>query len=249
MTETSGENPAWLSPDPGGGYPSEGAWGVALRIHQALTTGQQSAWIYWQLTDGNSVSASTLTDSSLGTNSPKYVAAKHFFKYIRPNSVRVAAAVSESTNLLASAYLHETNQTLTVVLLNTSPDPIQATINVPAQPAGLGSFRSFTSSNNGLWQTSGVVVTNQAAQATVPGYGITTLYGVAPPRLQVAKANQRNISLSWSQALVGFRLQRATAVGPADWQMDTNALTISDGVASVVEIPFASAAFYRLILP
>jgi len=249
MTETSGENAAWLYPDPAGAYPSEGAWGVALRIHQALTTGNQSAWIYWQLSDGNGVSASTLTDSGLGTNSPKFVAAKHFFKCVRPNSVRVAATVSGSTNLLASAYLHETNQTLTVVLLNTSPDPIQATITVPTQPAGLGSFRSFTSSNNNLWQGAIVPVTNQTARATVPGYGIATLYGVAPPRLQVAQASQGRINLSWSPASLGFRLQRATGLAAGDWQIDTNAVTISGGVASVIETPLASLTFYRLILP
>ena len=249
MTETSGENPAWLYPDTAGAYPSEGAWGVALRIHQALTTGNQSAWIYWQLSDGNGVSAYTLTDSGLGTNSPKYVAAKHFFKYIRPNSVRVAATVSGGTNLLASAYLHDTNQTLTVVLLNTGPDPIQAMITVPAQPAGLGWFHSFTSSNNNLWQTSSIPVTNQTAKATVPGYGVATLYGVAPPRLQVARANQGSINLSWSPASVGFKLQRATGVAPGGWQMDTNAVTTSGGVASVTEIPSANPTFYRLILP
>jgi len=61
MTETSGENPAWLSPSTG--FPSGGAWSLALRIQQALVFGQQSAWAYWQLTDGNSVGAQTLTDS------------------------------------------------------------------------------------------------------------------------------------------------------------------------------------------
>src|SRR5690606_38799663 len=49
MTETSGEAAAWLVGDDA--FPSEGAWGLALRIHQALTTGQQSAWIYWTFVD------------------------------------------------------------------------------------------------------------------------------------------------------------------------------------------------------
>jgi len=249
MTETSGEATAWLSPDTAGAYPSEGAWGVGLRLHQALTTGQQSAWVYWQLTDGNGVGAYTLTDSGLGTNSPKYVAARHFFKYIRPNSVRVAATVSGSTNLLASAYLHEANQTLTVVLLNTRPDPIQATIEVPSQPTGLGSFRTYTSSNNSLWQSSDIPVTNLTASATVPGYGIVTLYGVAPPRLQVVEADAGRIHLSWAQASVGFKLQRATGVAVGDWQLDTNPVAIADGVGSVTETPPTSPAFYRLLLP
>ena len=82
MTETSGEDPAWLSP--GVGFPSEGAWSLALRIQQALTSGQESGWAYWQMTDGTAVNDFTLTDSSSLQNSPKYVAAKHFFRYIPP---------------------------------------------------------------------------------------------------------------------------------------------------------------------
>ena len=177
------------------------------------------------------------------------MAAKHFFRYIRPDSVRVAATVSGSTNLLASAYLHEANQTLTVVLLNTGPDPIQAMISLPAQPARIGSFRSFTSSNNNLWQSSSIPITNQTARPTVPGFGITTLSGVAPPTLQVAQTNQGGIMLTWSPASVGFKLQRATDLSVGDYQMDTNPVTISGGVASVAEARSGRPAFYRLILP
>ena len=65
----------------------------------------------------------------------------------------------------------------------------------------------------------------------------------------MAQANQGSINLSWSPASVGFKLQRATGVAPGDWQMDNNPVTISGGVASVIEIPSASPAFYRLILP
>ena len=53
MTETSGENPAWLYPVTG--FPNQGAWSIALKIHQAMTAGRQSGWAYWQCTDGNAV--------------------------------------------------------------------------------------------------------------------------------------------------------------------------------------------------
>jgi hypothetical protein len=247
MTETSGENPAWLYPATG--YPSDGAWGVALRIHQALTTGQQSAWIYWLMTDGGSAAAHNLTDSSLQANAPKYVAAKHYFKYIRPNAVRVAANVSGSTNILASAYLHETNQTLTAVLLNTRSNAISVTLNLPAQPANISVLRSFTSSQNSLWQSASLNVTNQAVQVTVPGYGIVTLYGVAPPRLNARTDAQGRINLYWMPASVGFRVQTATGLNPASWQMDASPITLSNGVASVSLPPAAGATFYRLVLP
>src|SRR5262249_39521474 len=79
MTETSGESPAWLSPATG--FPGQGAWSVALRIHQALTAGQESAWAYWQFTDGSPNGTYTLTDATLQRTAGKYTAAKHFFRY------------------------------------------------------------------------------------------------------------------------------------------------------------------------
>src|SRR4030095_4294010 len=76
MTETSGEDPAWLSPATG--YPANGAFSIAVKVHQALTVGMESAWVYWQLTDGSAVKAETLTDAQTVDGSPKYIAVKHF---------------------------------------------------------------------------------------------------------------------------------------------------------------------------
>jgi O-glycosyl hydrolase len=176
MTETSGEESSWLGS--GTGFPGNSAWSIALKIHQALTTGRESAWIYWQLTDGSAVKGETLTDSTLRANSPKYVALKHFARYIRPNAVRVAANVSGSSTVNASAYVHNANKSLTLVLVNSSSSSQTMTVQLPASPAGISSLQSFTSSNNSLWQSSTVSVSSNRATVTVPGYGVTTLYGV-----------------------------------------------------------------------
>ncbi len=245
MTETSGENPEWLSPP--NGYPNAGAWSVALRIHQALTTGRQSAWVYWQMTDGKAVGAQTLTSSTLLTNSAKYIAAKHFFRYIRPGAVAVTAAVGGASNLLASAYVDETNRTLTVVLLNTSEASIAATLHVPAAP-GLESFRAFTSSNTNYWQSSAVGLGSGTAAVTVPGYGVVTLYGAAPPRLNVTQSGPETVTLSWTQAAAGFVLQSAATLAPASWLADTNSVGISNNLATV-NAPINAGRFYRLMLP
>ena len=139
MTETSGEQTAWLSPSTG--FPGKGAFGVALEIEQALTTGDESAWVYWQLTDGKPVAGQTLTDATALSTSPKYVAAKHFFRFIRPGSVRVATKVDGSTTLSASAYLDDATSTLVVELVNASNTDQQVDVTVPADPAGaLGLF-------------------------------------------------------------------------------------------------------------
>jgi O-glycosyl hydrolase len=248
MTETSGEDPAWLSPT--NGFPSNGAWSLALRIHQALTVGQESAWLYWQMTDGNPPGAFTLTSHATLANAPKYVAAKHFFRYIRPGAVRVQATLSGSTNLLASAFLHETNQALTVILLNSAATPMQTTIRLPPQPSGLTAFRAFTSSDSSFWESATLPVTNESVTVAVPGYGIATLYSASPPMLVAGLGGPDSLDLSWRRANAGFVLHSASSLAPpVAWNTDTNTSTLTNGTATVIEPLGSSSRFYRLILP
>jgi O-glycosyl hydrolase len=175
MTETSGEFIDWLYPK--SGFPGEGGFGVGLRIHQALTSGLESAWIYWTFTDseGNgSVSRYGLTNQAAGINSPKYVAAKHFFKMIRPDAVRVSTSVSGINGVSASAYYHPLNKTLTIVMLNANASQVSTTIQIPG---GINSLSSFTSRENQYWQNTTVPVSNRQAMIQIPAYGMVTLQG------------------------------------------------------------------------
>jgi hypothetical protein len=243
MTETSGENPAWLWP--ASGFPGDGAWSVALRIHQALNTGQQSAWIYWQLTDGGNVSQYTLTDATLRTNSAKYVAAKHFFRFIRPGAVRVKASVAGSADLLASAYLHETNRMLVVVLLNSSSNSLTATINMSTNPPALLAFDAYMSSPASLWQKSLVAVSNLTASVTLPGFGLVTLVG-ASPELR-ARENAKNVELSWPSAAAGFQLQSAAEIQPSAVWSNVSTLPLDDGTVRRLTLPATgSHCWFRL---
>jgi O-glycosyl hydrolase len=252
QTENSGEDPAWLNP--GTGFPGNGAWSLALRIQQALTVGQESAWAYWQLTDGNPVGIETLTDSTNLQNSPKYVAAKHFFRYIRPNSICVNTTITGSTALAASAFLHITNGTMTIVLINSSNIPVQAVINSPAQPAGILSWQTFTSSNGSYWQASTNTITNGMANVSVPGYGVVTLYGLAPPMLSASTATNGQINLFWPPSANGFLLQSTTNLAfSSSWTNVARSLIISNGVSnglvSVTVTGSGRSAFYRLAQP
>jgi hypothetical protein len=179
MTETSGESPAWLASSTTGGFPDQGAFSIAVKLTQALTVGEESAWLYWQLTDGSPSSTSdeqNLTDATQLTNDPKYVAVKHFFKFIRPDSQRVAATVTGSSTLLASAFVNDATQTLTVVLVNEASTSTSVTLTLPATPA-LDSLSTYTSSNGSYWHSSMVSASDGTATVTVPGYGVVTLVG------------------------------------------------------------------------
>ncbi|MDX2286260.1 MAG: glycoside hydrolase family 30 beta sandwich domain-containing protein [Bacteroidia bacterium] len=177
MTETSGENPVWRYP--AFGYPNEGGWSIAVKIHQALTTGYQSAWVHWTFAEADGsglVATQALTSQSAGALSPKYVAAKHFFKYIRPDAVRVGAE-SGSSSLLASAYVHDADGTLTLVLINTGTQAQSAAVSVPAALPGAYPFSAFTSSNGSYWNASSLQLQNGALTVQVPAYGVVTLTG------------------------------------------------------------------------
>jgi len=252
MTETSGEDSAWLSP--ANGFPSSGAWSLTLRIQQALTAGQESAWAYWQMTDGSPVGAETLTDQATVQNSAKYVAAKHFFRYIRPNSICVNTTISGTTALSACSFLHQTNGTMTVVIINASNSPVQAVINSPAEPAGITSWQTFTSSSGSYWQTSTNMITDGNANVSIPGYGVVTLYGMAPPMLSAAPAGNGFLNLFWPPSANGFLLQSTTNLtSSSSWtnvassQVTTNSLT--NGSVSMTVRQNAEGAFYRLAQP
>jgi len=250
MTETSGENPAWLYPT--NGFPGGGAWSLALRIQQALTSGRESAWAYWQMTDGSLVGAETLTDSSNLQNSPKYVAVKHFFKYIRPNSICVNATVSGDSTLTAAAFLQVTNGTMTVVLINETNTPVQALVNSPAQPVGIMSWQTFTSSNGSYWQTSTTGITNGHAAVNIPGYGIVTLYGMAPPLLTASLTPGRQLNLSWPPSANGFQLQSATNLDSPWTALAAGQITVnglSNGLVDATVVVTNAPMFYRLAQP
>ncbi len=251
MTETSGENPAWLYPT--NGFPSGGAWSIALRLQQALTAGQQSAWAYWQMTDGNAVGAETLTDSTLLQNSPKYAAAKHFFRYIRPNALRVDAAVSGAPALSASAFWHQTNGTMTVVLINATNTPISTVVRWASAPAAMALWQTFTSSNGSYWQASTNLMQHGQLNVTVPGYGVVTLYAMAPPHLGALENGNGTLNLLWPPSANGFTLQASADLSAGSWtdvsaaDIETNGL--SNGLVSVALTPESHPAFYRLMQP
>jgi len=173
MTETSGESTAWLAPT--SGFPGSGAWSIALKMQQALTVGQESACLYWQFANKDQTTTESLSNSTNTTQEPKYIAAKHFTKFIRPGAVAVKAEVAGSTDLTASAFLHAANHTLTIVLVNKSHDAADADIALPADFASASNITTVTSSQSSLWNESTAGPSAGRVKLSVPGYGVVTV--------------------------------------------------------------------------
>jgi len=179
ITETSGEAAEWLSPAKGS--PLKGAWSIAFKTQKALTTGRESAFIYWQFAEkADTTTTSCLTRKKDGAQEPKFVAAKHFFKFIRPGAVAVKASVAGDEGLLASAYVHEKNGTLTLVLVSTTEAARTARVNVPVEFGAMREMLAVTSHEGALWQESKVPLAGGEVEVAVPGYGVVSLQGHTP---------------------------------------------------------------------
>ena len=143
MTETSGEEHQWLVP--GQEFPSNGAFSIALKIHQALTVGRESAWLYWQFIAGDHGTKESLTGKKSLAQSPKYIAAKHFFKFIRPGAVALTVSGDIPNGVMVSAYWNEREDNVVMVLIN--PNDGEQTVGL-----ALPVTASYQSDAGTLWR-------------------------------------------------------------------------------------------------
>ena len=172
MTESSGEKSQWVTHD-GSSYTAT-AFGLALKIHHALTAGEQNGWIYWQITDGEPLKIEQLTDDRHRARAPKYVAAKHYFKHVRPGMCRVDVALDQAKDVHASAYRGE-GGALTLVVLNASDDKQALGVRGGVPDA----MQRFTSDDEKLWDESTARKVRDAIEIELPPYSVTTLVAKA----------------------------------------------------------------------
>ena len=183
MTETSGEATSWLAYGSWSSFPNEGAFSIAIELHQALTAGEVTAWMYWQMADNDPVSTSNVTDGTLLNQSPKFVAPKHFYKFIRPGMKRVEVAVSGGPDLETSAYYggfagstaaDVSGTLMTIVMVNVAATA--TTFTLPADiTASLLQIDSYASRATAMWQAQRLTAVRNTLTLTVPGYEGTTM--------------------------------------------------------------------------
>jgi len=162
MTETSGHNPDW-----------NGAFKLANDMVDYLEVGNFSAWIYWQITDRNTSGRYALMMD--GKPTPKYYAAKHFYRYIRPDARRIKSE-SPNNHLRVTSYLHPKNGALTSVIINNS-DTTQ-TINIEVLDANADEWKIFISdSTNYFYEVSN---DSQNGSFELPAKAIATAVAEIP---------------------------------------------------------------------
>lgn len=124
MTETSGYHERWED---------HGAFDLGVTIASALFHGNFSGWVWWQLGGGTTLNEYDLMTRSGGGT--RYHVSKQFYKYIRPGAVRIESQ-SDDQELVAAAFNHKNNKTLTVVMINAGQGSKTVSLegtNVPSQ--------------------------------------------------------------------------------------------------------------------
>jgi hypothetical protein len=98
----------------------------------------------------------------------RYYVAKQFYRYVRPGAVMVQAA-SDDASVMTVAFVHPAEQTMTVVLVNTS----STAKSVILAGTGLPQFTQVRTSATETCDTIGSVT----ASVSLPASSVTTLYG------------------------------------------------------------------------
>jgi len=162
MTETSGHDPNW-----------DGAMTLAGNIYTAMYYGKISAWVYW--------SFDLMLDVAKKPNT-LYQVSKQYFKYIRPGAFR-ADAVSAEPNVLALAFKHTANNTVTIVLTNRGTNSYVVNVTGSGLPS---TFTPYSSSNYRNFEQ-GANVTD--GLLLMPPNSLTTLYGQTGPPVPPGQAS------------------------------------------------------------
>ncbi len=173
VTETSGDQDAWLTPSESD---RKGALGLGMKVFQALTAGDVSAYIYWQsqLEDnaGVPVDGNALT-SGENPDAPKYAAFKHFAKYVRPGSVRFDID-DDDERVYGAAFNHDEDATLTYVLFNLNTAGESITLDLPDEVEVTG-VEAVVSEDGSYHQDASVSLGSDSASFFMPGESIITL--------------------------------------------------------------------------
>jgi O-glycosyl hydrolase len=198
VSEAGGASGAWL--DGEGGSPGSGAITVAQQMHNALVHGHASAYVYWQLSDDDDEeNEHTLLGNKHvknPTESKKYAAFKHFSRYVRPGAVRIGATFSNGKSstggrneydtyrgLSVSAYLHEADGMLTLVLLNMSPSDEQVRIGLPPELSLHALQSHLTSARESFARQPDLPVSSHQVDLSAPAHSVITLHGRTGRRL------------------------------------------------------------------
>ncbi|WP_329339904.1 hypothetical protein OG866_31385 [Streptomyces sp. NBC_00663] len=171
MSEWSPNGTTWNENwDDGSGYDG---FTVASAVHDALTKGNTSGYVYWY---GASVGATRGLIQMDGENyhvSKRLWALAGYSRFIRPGATRIGATTPDA-NLKLSAF-RNTDGTLTVVALNGGTSDQQVSYSLRNTGITAGTATPYvTNGSNSMARQTAVPVRGGALTATVPARSLVT---------------------------------------------------------------------------
>jgi len=172
MTEMCGVR-GW----PEGGPSSDINNGVAVAgwIHDAITTGEASAWVwFWLKAIGSNDNEGLMLSD--GTDTKRHYTLGNFSRFVRPGYTRVAVAGAVPVDVLLSAY-GGADGTVVVVAINQGSATADVPISFPGGAAPASLVPWVTSASDNLAAKAAVTVTGAAFTASLAGMTVTTFVG------------------------------------------------------------------------
>lgn len=147
----------------------KGATDLAKAMYTAITFGNVSGWLHWQLSQQTLDTYSLM--SSSGTKSKRYFASKNFYRYVRPGDVRIKSSAPDGTNIYALAFTNDTAKTTAIVLINDNAESRVIKLHAASLPSRLSLY--VTSLTDDCKDCGAVSATNGIL---LPENSIVTLY-------------------------------------------------------------------------
>ncbi len=170
--------PYWVTEGGTGGHdwPTPLHKGVGAAIHNALVAGDVSAFVPWQVIDGDrNTHGLMVLEGGRPVFTPKTYAAMHYFRFIRPGAVRIDAEPAYA-EVMTGAFYHPQRSELTIVLLNPTDQRQPVTVRFQ-QPPGIEAMKAYgTSASANLEELPAVPVKGDRLTLTMPEQSMLTLF-------------------------------------------------------------------------
>lgn len=220
--------PAWMSE--GAGWESTDAMSPAMHIGMALKYADLSLWVY--LAQNDCDVWGLLCNRQ---HTKRSAACKHYYRYLRPGAVRIDANYTDDAEVLANAFVHTENQTLTVVLVNNGDgarDISLAGDNLPATMHKYITVDSRLCEADGDVSTSGAITLAAKSVITLQADNhVTAVHDpIDTPRRQAATLRRAPGSALGSAYLIDG--SRASGTVSAAGVLVTEGRVIVEGIAA-----------------
>jgi glucosylceramidase len=167
--------PFWITEGGTGNHdwPAPIQKGVGNALHNALVAGNCSAFVPWQITEGNKSIHALMV---MSTYTPKTYTAMHYTRFIRPGARRIDAQPGFGT-VEVGAFLHEAAGDLTLVALNSTDQEQPLTLTF-RNLNGLSTLKAYrTSASENLQEVRDVTVQDRRAAFLMTPQSIVTFSG------------------------------------------------------------------------